>query len=473
MSKAEIREGAKILNKAQKGGADFDTVKQYFLDKGWSESQFNRVLENKDKILERSKKARVKREALHNADHAYIKELMDIVGSKGNRDISYAGWASTPESAKAYLLETDKKDWGVEENDFDGDGIPEVIVIDPDGVHRRINGWGVRESKQAIRKNYYQNNPTKSDRRNVTFSEWTRGVAVDREGKLDYLFPNAERFTNSQKELYSRNPAKQPKADAKKVWQQYVAKPFLYYTKNKANIFDGIDALPSKARSTLSSRWQQESWLYIRAFTVVNSLNNSQSNIGSILTGIILNGRYSSGTDEEKASITKQFNSLAKNVPQFNDSLTNNVINTADALANDPEGDDLVLNDLRQLIKKLIENIIAEFKDFDGDNYLEGYDRIKERYGAVRLGNRSNHKGLAGKTDKQLNYDESLRRLSPARKRVALADARDYNIYVDLMNKFKANQGDYSYFDARSAWKREAPHMLFEDYMLEVFGNPK
>jgi len=48
-----------------------------------------------------------------------------------------------------------------------------------------------KESLKPIRDNYFNNNPTVASRKNITQSEWTRAVLVDKDGLIDYMFPSA------------------------------------------------------------------------------------------------------------------------------------------------------------------------------------------------------------------------------------------------------------------------------------------
>ena len=149
------------------------------------------------------------------------------VGSVGNRDVIFPGWASTEPSAVAFLEETGKvKDgWKSKMGDVDGDGTRGVLILDKYGVVRRINGWGVKESRRPIRDDYFTNNPTIADRKNITQTEWTRGVRVDPKGKIDYIYHKTVRYTKSRAEYNDKNPTKKQIPESKQVWQQYVAKP--------------------------------------------------------------------------------------------------------------------------------------------------------------------------------------------------------------------------------------------------------
>jgi len=62
-----------------------------------------------------------------------------------------------------------------------------------------VNEWGVKESLKPIRDDYFTNNPSITDRRNITQSEWTRGVQLDKDGNIGYLFPDAARYKRSHK----------------------------------------------------------------------------------------------------------------------------------------------------------------------------------------------------------------------------------------------------------------------------------
>ena len=84
-------------------------------------------------------------------------------------------------------------------------------------------------SEKVIRKNYNINNPTISDRKNITQTEWKRAEQVDPENDFKYMNPDTVRDTKSRQVYYYSNPPKMSQAFNKQVWQQYVAKSLLTY----------------------------------------------------------------------------------------------------------------------------------------------------------------------------------------------------------------------------------------------------
>jgi len=87
-----------------------------------SAADLERLLERKESLLKRSAKALEKQRKLGDKDYDIIQQLNPLVGSKGNRDITFAGWASTEPSARSYIKEEKKKGWSVENIDLDKDG---------------------------------------------------------------------------------------------------------------------------------------------------------------------------------------------------------------------------------------------------------------------------------------------------------------------------------------------------------------
>jgi len=203
-----------------------------------------------------------------------------LVGSKGNRDVTFVGWASTGPSAAEYIKSNKNlKDWKVVTQDIDNDGEEEVMLYDDEDNIRRINGWGVKESLKPIRDNYFINNPSVASRKNITQSEWTRAVQVDKDGLIDYMFPGAQRFKKSRQEYFEKNKDKKPPAaEIKHVWQQYVAKPFIHMIKAEyPDTFKGLNVLPGMASATLSQHFSMHGFISSVSILVTLSLGVIES----------------------------------------------------------------------------------------------------------------------------------------------------------------------------------------------------
>ena len=128
-----------------------------------------------------------------------------------------------------------------------------------------MNGWGVNESFRPIRDDNFTNKPGIAHRKNITQSEWTRGVAVNADGDISYMFPDAVRYKESRQNYYKNNPGKLPVPGAKQVWQQYIAKPFIHMIKEKeSEQFENLNALPGLAVAALSQQFSTHAFNYLK-----------------------------------------------------------------------------------------------------------------------------------------------------------------------------------------------------------------
>jgi len=376
-----------MIQAAKNDGTSEDVIADVLLkDYNITASEFERMLKNKASFDKRYGDMRKKRMDLHEVDLSLSKQLGPIVGSVGNRDVTFAGWASTPQSAEAYLEETGKvKDgWKYKLDDLDNDGTKEVLILDKDGVVRRINGWGVKESRRPIRDDYFSHNPTIDDRKNVTQTEWTRGISVNPKGKIDYMYPQAVRYTKSRAEYYDHNPTKKPIPDSKQVWQQYVAKPLLTIMKNDfQDGFIQLEQLPGLASAALSQTFGSVGLLWLKAFvhmTIVGK-NKLEGNISDAMSHMEAGHYYLDQYKEARKDIAKILGKMYKNIPSYQEKLREYVIILADSIGSgNIKWDNAVFDGLKQLAVNSTQQIVAYYEGQVLDNPLSGLDRIRHNY---------------------------------------------------------------------------------------------
>jgi len=422
-----------MIQAAKNDGLSQDEVADMLLkDYNISGSEFQRMLKNKASFDKRYGEMRDKRVGLHKQDLSLIKQLGPIVGSVGNRDVTFAGWASTPKSAEAYLEETGKvKDgWKYQLGDVDNDGTKEVLILDKDGVVRRINGWGVKESRRPIRDDYFSNNPTIADRKNITQTEWTRGVSVNPKGKIDYMYPQAVRYTKSRAEYYDKNPTKKPIPDSKQVWQQYVAKPLSTIMKNEfQDGFIQLEELPGLASAALSQTFGSVGLLWLKAFvhmTIVGQ-NKLEGNISEAMAHMEAGHYYLDQYKEARKDIAKILGKMYKNIPSYQEKLKDYVIILADAIGSgNIDWSNTVFDGLKQLAFNSTQRIVEYYEGQVLDNPLSGLDRIRHNYMVGRQEKMAFQKKAYERMSKEGDVREKIRKRNtsslsgrnPAMKRV-------------------------------------------------------
>jgi len=471
MSLANKVEQVKALNAMQDEGWDQDAAFKMMKDKyGISTREdFERLLSQRDAIMKRSAKARERRVDLHSADLKLVRQLAPIVGSHANRDVTYAGWASTIPSAEAYLKETKKKGWKVQDADADGDGFGEFLVYDDDGVVRRINGWGVKESMRPIRDHYYSNHPTKADRRNITLGEWTRGVQVDDQGNIDYMYPEAVRYKKSRQEYYDKHEDKKPIPDAKAVWMQYIAKPLLIkYKEQNPNLFQALDGIPSLASAALSQRFASYGFTWIRSSIYIRDKEGDDVDIIKLMN-YCEDGTLHEKPKQEKSKTMRKLNPLYKDLPKLQGLLKTRIIEIADIVTNDLDWNHGFIKSLLTIIDNIMKVIEQEYEGQEPEYNMTGYERIRHNYQSGRGAEKgwTNKEALmkkmkrneAGMTQKQKDLSEKRR--------------RDYPVQVVIYDN--AMEGiEHAYYpfpQALKEWGQNAKGLPFGKFMKEMVDN--
>jgi len=300
-----------------------------------SVEDLEKLLNMRDGLIKRSQKALAKRKELGEADYGLINQLGPIVGSRGNRDVTFAGWASTYPSAESYIKEKKKKGWSVSERDLDNDGEKEVLVLDKDGIVRRVNGWGVKESSRPIRDNYFSKNPTIADHKNITQGEWTRGVAVNQDGDIGYMFPNAVRYKKTRQEYYKQNPGKLHVAGAKQVWQQHIAKRFVHMIKDlHEDQFVGLNSLPGLAVAALSQQFSTHGYNYLKLALIVRNNQSPYYQEAGQFMQMISKGDFADiAYEDDRKRMNKKLKEWYK-IPEIVGVLNQQVVQLADEMAN-------------------------------------------------------------------------------------------------------------------------------------------
>jgi len=473
MSLANKVEQVKALNAMQEEGWDQEAAFKMMKDKyGISTREdFERLLSQRDAIMKRSAKARKRRVDLHNKDLKLIRLLGPVVGSQANRDVTYAGWASTVPSAEAYLKETKKKGWKVQNHEVDGDGFGEVLVFDDDDVVRRINGWGVKESMRPIRDHYYSNHPTKADRRNITMGEWTRGVQVDDQGDIDYMYPEAVRYKKSRQEYYTKNKDKMPIPDAKAVWMQYVAKPLLIkYKEHKPNLFAALDGIPSLASAALSQRFASYGFTWIRSAIYIRDQGGDDIDIIGLMT-YCEEGTLHERPKQEKSKSMRKLNALYKDLPQLPGLLKEKIVKIADIVANDLDWSHGLITSLLTITDNIMKVIEQEYEGQEPEYNMTGYERIKHNYQSGR----GAEKGWANKEALMKRMKRNEAGMTQKQKYLSEKRRRDYPVqavtYDNAMGEIEHAQ--YPFPQALKEWSQNARKLPFGQYMQAVVENIK
>jgi len=460
-----------LIQAARNDGLTQNDVADMLLkDYNISGSEFARMLKNKASFDKRYGEMRDKRVGLHKQDLGLIRQLGPIVGSVGNRDATFAGWASTEPSALAYLEETGKvKDgWKAQLGDVDGDGTKEVLILDKDGIVRRINGWGVKESRSPIRNDYFSNNPTIADRKNITQTEWTRGVRVDPSGKIDCMYPQAVRYTKSRQKYYDDNPTKKPIPESKQVWQQYVAKPLLTIMKNDfQDGFIQLEQLPGLASAALSQTFGSVGLLWLKAWvhmTIVGQ-NKLEGNISDAMSNMEAGNFYLDQYKEVRKDIAKILGRMYKNIPTYQEKLREYVIILADAIGSgNISWDNTVFAGLRQLAFNSTQHIVAYYEGQVLDNPLSGLDRIRHNYMVGRQEKKAFQKRVQERMASQGTVRENIRK-----RNISSLSGRNpgmKRIYDATMNE--GQQAQYGFGEAYIDWQKYGGGMRFKEWLEQM-----
>ena len=473
MSLADKVKQVEVLNAMQEEGWDQEAAFKMMKDKyGISTREdFERLLSQRDVIMKRSAKARERRVDLHSKDLKLIRQLGPVVGSQANRDVTFAGWASTVPSAEAYLKETKKKGWRVQNHDVDGDGFGEVLVFDDDGVVRRINGWGVKESMRPIRDHYYSNHPTKADRRNITMGEWTRGVQVDDQGVIDYMYPDAVRYKKSRQEYYTKNKDKMPIPDAKAVWMQYVAKPLLIkYKEHKPNLFQALDGIPSLASAALSQRFASYGFTWIRCGIYINDEDGDDGDIIKLMSACEF-GTVHEMTKQEKSKTMRKLNALYKDLPKLQGLLKDKIVAIADIVTNELDWNNGLITSLVSIIDNIMKVIEQEYEGQEPEYSMTGYERIKHNYQSGR----GAEKGWANKEALMKRMRRNEAGMTQNQKDVSEKRRRDYPVqavtYDNVMGDI--DHAQYPFPQALKEWGQNARKLPFGQFMKAMVENIK
>ena len=443
-----------------------------------SVGDLEKLLSMRDSLIKRSQKALAKRKELGEADYGLINKLGPIVGSKGNRDVTFAGWASTEPSASSYIKEKKKRGWTVEVDDLDADGTDEVLVRDKDGIVRRVNGWGVKESLRPIRDDYFTGNPTIAHRKNISQSEWTRGVAVNKAGAIGYMYPDATRYKQSRQDYYEQHKDKLPIPGAKQVWQQYVAKPFVHYIKElDTHAFNALDALPGLASAALSQQFSIHAFNYLRLYIFSNDKEHANYLIVEKYMNMILQGNFSDiAFEEDRKFMNKKLKEWYKTVSNVQ-ALNQRVVGLADDFAANRIGE--LIGDENTLwptfltiLKNIYEYIIDEYGDRGREYSLSGPARYRSNYQLARIVDDVNqyHVNLVARRSKKVKpalTEERKDKQEATRKKLSPVDLV---VYQRLMQEADIPEGEYPFNLAHKHWRQNAlPYKIsFADFMAKI-----
>ena len=346
MSLRDKLKNANVAQELKLQGFSKDSIADILLANGVSSAaEVTKLLKMRDGLLKRSKKATEKRKEVATADLGYIQKLTGIVGTNGNRDVTFSGWASTAISAEEYIKSKKMQGWSVKTQDLDGDDIPEVLLYDDENNIRKVNGWGVKESSKPIRDDYYTNNPSITSRKHITQGEWTSAMKVDNEGNIGYLYPEAVRYKKSRQEYYTKHEHKIPKPDIKRVWQQYVAKPFIHM--NKAlypDEFKGLSSLPGMAAATLSQHFSMHAYTFLKLACYTSKLDEGEFKNSYLEVIIKIKSGYygDEAYEQDRKNNNKTLKWIEKQYPAFNQFIHDKVIELADAMSKANSMDDLL-----------------------------------------------------------------------------------------------------------------------------------
>jgi len=378
-------------------------------------------------------------------------------------------------------------DWKVESKDLDNDNVPEVLVYDDEGLIRKVNGWGVKESAKPIRDDYYSRNPTSSDRKNITQGEWTNGIQVDRDGNIGYMFPQAVRYKKSRQAYYAQHEDKIPKPDLKKVWQQYVAKPFILMSKSNApGDFKDLNALPGMAAAALSQYFTTHGFmlLKLRSFTA-GSKDDQKNQLADVMANLILEGEYGDEAYEQlRKDNTKTFKNFEKMYPGYANNMHEVVISLANIISESNSVNDLLnseqggpFQELVTLLENTYHYIVKEYAEDGRENTLVGRKRIANLY------KRGRTNGLGELVDDIRNQEIQLVRPDLAKDSGRAAEREEtrrrraqdeYKFYQQTMSGAGYSENEYPFREAWEEWAyNHKRNMTFPEFIMRKIGAVK
>ena len=475
----------------KKEGFNPDDVVSILNNRGISSvGEVEKLLSMREGLYKRSQKAKEKRKMQLGLDTNLIRDLGPIVGSKGNRDVTFAGWASTGPSAAEYIKSNKNlKDWRVELRDIDNDGEEEVMLYDDEDNIRRINGWGVKESLKPIRDNYFINNPTVASRKNITQSEWTRAVQVDKDGFIDYMFPGAQRFKKSRQEYYEKKKDKKPPAaEIKHVWQQYVAKPFIHMIKAEyPDTFKGLNVLPGMASATLSQHFSMHGFTYVKVLVLLieyQGQDNEQTKYLINVQNLIATGTYG---DEAYSDLRKNVIGYLKREyanPEHMRKLVNMIVTLADDVSKHDTVDQLIhaykdaFTHLKQLFQAIFDYILDEYAGDGRENIIKGTKRSKLLYTQGRSGLKGamvddiRNRAIPMVHHEKFNEADRPKKRDQVRRLRAPADAA---IYDKMMQEVGLDPQEYLFYEAWEEWYEDfrRQNVSFKEFMAMKIAQAK
>ena len=136
----------------------------------------------------------------------YIQNVIKLVGSKANKDITRNNELVSVNGANMWLEKHHPdQGWYIEEQDEDGDGIPEVSVMQPDRSTYSINGYVIKKSDMGSRQPYYNAFPTKAERKQAR----ENGITMSNFGALRFG-PKPLDINDPFNVQYQKNPYDDP-----------------------------------------------------------------------------------------------------------------------------------------------------------------------------------------------------------------------------------------------------------------------
>jgi len=114
---------------------------------------------------------------------SYMNDIVKLVGSNANRDVVRNNNLVSKNGALMWIDKNHQNQgWKVVENDEDGDGIPEVMVFQPDDKLYSMNGYMVKKSDMGSRQPYYNAFPTREERQQAR----EEGITMSNFGALRF-----------------------------------------------------------------------------------------------------------------------------------------------------------------------------------------------------------------------------------------------------------------------------------------------
>ena len=334
---------------------------------------------------------------------------------------------------------------------------------------RIVNGWGEKESRQPNRDDYYKHNPTISDRKNVTQIEWTRAVQVDPVGKIKYMYPKAVRYTKSRQQYYYDHEGKMPIADAKSVWQQYIAKPLLAMIMNQyADSFNVLDNLPGLASAALSQTFNSVGFMWFKVWvheTIVGS-DNVDEKLKQASRDMLGGGYYLEDLKDKRKETNKTLSKLFKGVPNYEQKLRDLVVTAGDSVSmGDIDWKNYVVDCLRILAVNSAKLIAQYYEGEIVDRPPSGLDRIRHHYLTGRQ-----EQGAFNKAMKARLVSHPIKIDRFGNKNLASLierKPRQWREYQEEMSE--EDQKQYPFGQAFVDWQRyKAPYQSFTEWLQFV-----